>query len=97
MNELTEKVIQWAADRHILMKSNPEAQLDKTVEEVIELREAYESNDIEGIKNGIGDVLVTLTIQAKMMGWTLEECLEHAYNQIKDRKGKLGNGLFVKE
>lgn len=28
---------------------------------------------------------------------TLEECVQHAYNQIKDRKGKMINGLWVKE
>lgn len=49
------------------------------------------------IKDGIGDTLVTLTLLSRMYGWTLEECMEAAYAEIKDRKGKMVNGLFVKE
>lgn len=30
-------------------------------------------------------------------GYTPEECIEHAYNEIKDRKGEWRNGSFVKE
>lgn len=30
-------------------------------------------------------------------GYTPEECLEHAYNEIKDRKGKFINGSFIKQ
>jgi len=30
-------------------------------------------------------------------GYTPEECLRHAYNEIKDRKGKFVNGSFIKE
>ena len=30
-------------------------------------------------------------------GYTPEECLEYAYNEIKDRKGKFSNGSFIKE
>ena len=28
---------------------------------------------------------------------TLKDCLTHAYNEIKDRKGKVVNGQFIKE
>lgn len=28
---------------------------------------------------------------------TLEECLEHSYNEIKDRKGKMVNSTFIKD
>ena len=28
---------------------------------------------------------------------TLKECVEYAYNEIKDRKGEMKNGLWVKE
>lgn len=34
---------------------------------------------------------------AQSFNTTPEECLEIAYNEIKDRKGKLINGVFVKE
>lgn len=34
---------------------------------------------------------------ALQVGSTLEECLQIAYNDIKDRKGVVYNGLFIKE
>ena len=36
-------------------------------------------------------------ILAKQYGWTLEECVEYAFNEIKDRKGKTVNGAFIKD
>ena len=30
-------------------------------------------------------------------GLSMEECLQVAYDDIKDRKGKMINGVFVKE
>ena len=38
-----------------------------------------------------------LTPIAQSFNTTPDECLEIAYNEIKDRKGKLVNGVFVKE
>lgn len=52
------------------------------------------SNDIA---DGIGDVLVTLIIVTEQTGLDIEDCLACAYNQIKDRKGKMIDGKFVKE
>ena len=49
------------------------------------------------IKDDIGDMVVVLTIIAKQSGTTLQECLAHAYNDIKDRKGRMVDGVFVKE
>ena len=45
----------------------------------------------------IGDCMVVLTIIAEQSGLTIEECLTHAYSDIKDRKGKMIDGVFVKE
>lgn len=49
------------------------------------------------IADGIGDVLVTLIIVAEQTGLDIEDCIEVAYNEIKDRKGEMRNGKFVKE
>lgn len=49
------------------------------------------------IADGIGDVLVTLIIVAEQCGLDIEDCLQVSYNQIKDRKGQMRNGVFVKE
>lgn len=42
-------------------------------------------------------VVENLTVLAYRLGTTLEECLQSAYDEIKDRRGKMINGVFVKE
>ena len=49
------------------------------------------------VADGVGDMLVTIIIAAKMMGLDTTECLELAYNEIKDRTGKMVGGQFVKD
>ena len=58
---------------------------------------AIVNDDREEIKDAIGDIVVTVIIQAEMQGMDIEDCLESAYNIIKHRKGKMQNGQFVKE
>ena len=48
------------------------------------------------IKDGIGDAVVVLQNLAEMYGFTLEECTQHAYDEIKDRKGMMLDGTYVK-
>jgi NTP pyrophosphatase (non-canonical NTP hydrolase) len=43
------------------------------------------------------DILSFVDNLADSQGYTLEFCLESAWNEIKDRKGKLIDGTFVKE
>jgi len=90
-------VVHWAIDRKIIEQGNGEAQAEKTIEEARELHDAIAVQDKDEIKDGIGDTLVTLIVQAQMQGLTLLECLEHAYNEIKDREGSIVNGTFVKK
>ena len=42
-------------------------------------------------------VVENLTVLAYRLSTNLEECLAAAYDVIKDRKGKMINGVFVKE
>lgn len=49
------------------------------------------------IKDALGDILVTIIIGAEMQGLKLTDCLESAYNVIKNRTGKIINGQFVKD
>jgi len=84
-------------DKGILEKATPFAQAMKTVEEVSELVVAIYENKADDIKDAIGDILVTIIIQAKMQGMSVEDCLESAYNVIKSRTGKMVNGQFVKD
>lgn len=97
MNELIEKIEKWAEDRNIIVGSNPIKQAEKTVEECEELMEAVAENDRPEIEDAIGDIVLTLIIQCRMQRMDFIECVESAYNVIKDRKGKLINGKFVKE
>ena len=108
MRELINNVIQWANDRNIIDGSTPIKQLDKTSEEFNELQRAvavaqarpYECEQAKqraDIVDAYGDILVTLIISAHQLGIDLEEALNSAWLEIKDRKGKLINGLFHKE
>lgn len=96
--ELEMKVIQWGEARKIVQNSTPEAQWKKTQEEVWELSQALHEGDRDAIKDAYGDILVTLIMGCACADIDLVECLELAYNEIKDRKGYLTpEGIFVKE
>jgi len=91
-------VEKWALARQIVPNSTPQAQLMKTLSELGELADATLKNDREGVVDGLGDVLVTLIIYARLQGVDLGACLASAYQVIKDRKGTLtAEGVFVKE
>lgn len=95
--ELEAAIEQWAKDKGILDNATTMKQAEKTHEEVLELMSAIDEDNIEEIKDAIGDIVVTLIIQAKMQGMTIEECLNAAYNVISKRTGKMINGQFVKD
>jgi NTP pyrophosphatase (non-canonical NTP hydrolase) len=87
----------WAEEKGILAKATPIKQAMKTQEELTELCNAILNDDKEEIKDAIGDIVVTLIIQAKMQGLTIEECLNTAYDVISKRTGQMINGQFVKD
>lgn len=102
--ELSSRVLIWANERGIFDHSDNVkwmyralAQLDKTQEELNETIEAVKQGDEAEIRDGIGDMLVTIIIAAKMLGEQPETCLEAAYNEIKNRTGKMVDGKFVKD
>jgi len=95
--ELECAVENWAEEKGILSKATPIKQALKTQEEVTELCNAIIDNNRLEVIDAIGDIMVTLIIQAKMQDLSLEECLESAYNVISKRKGKMINGQFVKD
>jgi NTP pyrophosphatase (non-canonical NTP hydrolase) len=98
MKDLIEKVEQWGRDRCIIPNSTPQAQLLKSMSEMGELADATLKNDVPEIVDGIGDVLVTLILYSALQNLDIEDCLESAYNTIKDRRGTLTpEGVFVKE
>lgn len=97
MESLIIAVEDWAEDKGIFESSTPLKQQVKTQEEVNELLNALYERDLPEIKDAIGDITVTLVIQAHMNGLAFSECLQSAYDVISKRKGSMVNGLFVKE
>lgn len=95
--ELEALVITWAAQKGILENGTPRAQAMKTWEETDELITAIENDDRAEVIDALGDILVTIIIQAEMQGLKLTECLESAYNVISKRTGKMVDGQFVKD
>ena len=139
IKEIQPLIIEWAKEKNI---TNPDRQYLKILEEVGETSRAILHNDIAEIKDGIGDIAVTVIIyywqiqqdlqinlmetSERLEDWfyldrlirdlhyrsgnalyhlydlaiihntTLKECLNLAWNEIKDRKGKTVNGTFIK-
>ena len=96
-NQLEALVIEWADNKGILKNGTPLAQSKKTMEECQELIDAIQDDNRDEIADALGDILVTIIIQAKMQNMSLLECLEGAYNVIAKRTGKMVNGQFVKD
>jgi len=87
----------WAEKRGLLDRGIPFSQALKTKEEAEELVEAVRKGDLNEIKDGIGDTFVTLVVLCELLKLKLEDCVGYAYEQIKDRQGRIVNGQFVKE
>ena len=87
----------WAQDRGIYDKGNSHTQYVKLMEEAGELAQALLNKDRYEIKDAIGDMVVVLTNLAVLEGMQIENCIESAYNEIANRKGKMENGTFVKQ
>jgi len=96
-NELEALVLAWAEQKGILERGTPIAQAGKTMEECTELMVAIAMDDDEETIDALGDILVTIIIQAEMQGVSLTECLESAYNVISKRTGVMVDGQFVKD
>jgi NTP pyrophosphatase (non-canonical NTP hydrolase) len=56
-----------------------------------------EEDALAEAKDGIGDMLVTIILLAKMIDMNSVDCLQAAYDVIKKRTGKMVNGQFVKD
>lgn len=97
-SEVEMNVIRWSEARRIIPNATPESQFLKAVAEMGELADALNKGDMAGIKDGVGDVLVCLINFCALQDLSMTQCLELAYNEIKDRKGTLmPNGVFVKD
>jgi len=87
----------WASERGLYKKGDPKTQALKLVEEVGETCRAILKGNQKDIEDGIGDAVVVLTNLAHLCDTDIEHCIELAYNEIKDRTGKMDNGTFKKD
>tara|TARA_R110002012_G_scaffold2621_4_gene12539 strand:+ start:1657 stop:2448 length:792 start_codon:yes stop_codon:yes gene_type:complete len=87
----------WAKQRGLYKKGDSKTQYVKLQEEAGELAKALLKNDKPEIKDAIGDIVVVLTNLAHLEKLTIEECIDAAYTEILNRKGKMINGTFVKD
>ena len=92
-----DKIRLWANDRGLYDDGDPKTQALKLVEEVGETCKAILKKDEPEIIDGIGDCVVVLVNLAELTGTPIEKCIDAAYNEIKNRTGKMSNGTFKKD
>jgi MazG nucleotide pyrophosphohydrolase domain. len=90
-----DKIIAWHYDRNLIEGSTDKDQYMKLIQEMGELSDSICKG--KDIRDDCGDIMVVLLNIIERNGSTMEECLETAYNDIKDRKGRMIDGVFVKE
>ena len=88
---------EWAKDRGLYDKGDTKTQTLKLLEEAGEICRAVLKNKHDDVVDGIGDCVVVLTNLAELQGVSIEECIAQAYNEIKNRTGKMDNGTFKKD
>ncbi len=86
----------WAEERGLYDKGDTKTQFCKLMEEAGELGRAVLKDNQAEFVDAIGDMVVVLTNMAMLGGTSIETCIDAAYDEIKNRKGKMVNGTFVK-
>jgi NTP pyrophosphatase (non-canonical NTP hydrolase) len=95
LNDLVQAGEKWLEDRNLIDGATDKDQVCKLIQEMGELSDnVCKGNDI---RDDLGDMMVVIINIMKRNNITLEDCLQVAYNDIKDRKGRMVDGIFVKE
>ena len=95
MEELTIIIVQWHHDRNLIDGSSDKDQVLKLIQELGELSDSVCKG--KDVKDDLGDMMVVMLNIMERQGVSMEECLSTAYNDIKDRKGRMVDGIFIKE
>ena len=95
IDKIVEFVKGWSIEKG-LDKSDSNKQFIKLAEEFGEMAQGIAKNNKEQVIDSIGDMLVVLTIYCQQEGLELKDCFAAAWNEIKDRQGKMVNGVFIK-
>lgn len=85
----------WGAERGIT-DGDPSRQLNKLTEELGELAEGFNKKVPKQVEDSLGDMFVVMTLFAEQNGLNIVDCIQSAYETIKDREGKTVDGVFVK-
>jgi|TARA_B110000977_G_scaffold195780_1_gene274885 NTP pyrophosphatase (non-canonical NTP hydrolase) len=95
VTELDNLIRSWHHDRNLIEGATDKDQYMKLIQEAGELSD----NICKGrdISDDVGDMMVVLINIMERNGLSMEHCLQVAYNDIKDRKGKMVDGVFIKE
>jgi NTP pyrophosphatase (non-canonical NTP hydrolase) len=91
------EILEWADNKNLLKIENCYKQYSKLQEESNELFIAMLNDDKAEVADAIGDCVIVLTILAEQLGLDIDQCIEDAYNVIKNRTGKTINGTFIKD
>ena len=98
MQDVFANIADWAKARNLIEGSTPQAQFIKLAEELGEVAECIAKGlSQDELKKELGDMLVVLTILSEQHGLSTTECATAAYAKIKHRKGRMQNGVFIKE
>jgi NTP pyrophosphatase (non-canonical NTP hydrolase) len=92
---LTESIKGWHHDRNLIEGATDKDQFAKLIQEAGELSDNIcKGNDVS---DDIGDMVVVLINIAERNGLSLTACLQQAWDDIKDRKGRMVDGVFIKD
>ena len=98
MQDVFTNIADWAKARNLIEGSTPQAQFLKLAEELGEVAECIAKGlSQDELKKELGDMLVVITIIAEQHGLSTNECATAAYEKIKHRKGRMQNGVFIRE
>ena len=95
MEELTKLIIKWHYDRNLIEGSSDKDQVLKLMQELGELSDSVCKG--KDVRDDLGDMMVVMLNIMERQGISMEDCLSTAYNDIRDRKGIMIDGIFVKE
>ena len=98
LSKLKILISQWHEDRKITLNGNAGTQLIKLGEEYGELCHAHVRGNKAEAQDALGDMFVVMVALSELYGLDLSDCVNSAYNEIKDRRGYLNEqGNFIKE
>lgn len=95
IDRLVSLIAEWHHKRNLIDGSDDKTQCLKLGSEFGELCDNIAKG--RDIRDDLGDMMVVMINIMERNEITMLECLQQAYNDIKDRKGRMINGTFVKE